>query len=234
MPDTRTRSPADRVVCPVCPGRLREAQASSSRNPVLFCDGCTATYRVERGMPILLMDDDNWRKKADEIVGEHAFNVQQIPPEVHAARIRYADANTAEVLSETGVDLREKSVLSVGCSYDELRFLAPRCGSIVCSDIVPSLGVLYVEATRKDGIRLAMRHLPGSYMVYHGVTLRSIRWRRRLRRHRRPAMFPSMRARTAPPPEAGAGRRCTIAPPPVTRRASGPTSVGLPHFLRKK
>jgi SAM-dependent methyltransferase len=103
------------------------------------------------GLPILLVEDENWRRKADEIAGEVAFNTETVPMSVHERRNSFVDDNTAELLREAQLDLSSARVLVVGSSMAELEFFVTRTRSLCCLDIVPNLSLLALQATRRRG-----------------------------------------------------------------------------------
>jgi SAM-dependent methyltransferase len=137
------------ICCPVCLADLAVDAASADR---MSCLGCSAVYPLVDGLPILLVEDDNWRKKEDEISGEVAFNTETVPMSVHVVRNAFVDGNTAELLDSAGLDLSESTVLVVGCSMAELQFFRPRVRRLYCLDIVPSLALQALGATRRREI----------------------------------------------------------------------------------
>jgi hypothetical protein len=64
------------------------------------------------GLPILQVDDEHRRHKADEVKGEVEYNVTKIPPAVHQDRNAFIDRNTQAFFDEIGLDLRDKDLLA--------------------------------------------------------------------------------------------------------------------------
>lgn len=127
-----------KVVCPICLSRLNYLPIDSEKSH-LICESCRSTFLVQFDVPILLIDDENSRKKRDEIKGEAEYNVKQIPIEVHVERNSFVNRNTELFLDECGIGLSRQEILIVGCSMAELEFFAPKSNRIVCLDIVPAL-----------------------------------------------------------------------------------------------
>jgi SAM-dependent methyltransferase len=123
------------------------------RKDLLICNVCKSNFLVIDGLPILLVDDVNWRKKEDEIHGEVIYNTRKIPLEVHLARSAFVDKNTEAFLSEKGIDLTNDEILIVGCSFSELEFFSLRSRGIVAFDIVPFLAKDCLRATQEKRIR---------------------------------------------------------------------------------
>jgi SAM-dependent methyltransferase len=143
-----------KACCPICLSALIH-RSDSDRDVELECTACRAAFPVVAGLPIFLLDDQNWTKKADEIEGEVQFNVRKIPIEVHVERNAFVDGHTARFLAASGTDLSRDDVLVVGCSMAELMFFAPRGRRVTCLDIVPRLAADCLEATRRSGIPAA-------------------------------------------------------------------------------
>lgn len=139
-----------KVVCPVCLGSLAVGE-----NTHLVCSGCGGAFAVVSGLPILLVDDENRRIKADEIKGEVEFNVKKIPMEVHEMRNAFVDRNTEVFLTSAGVSLAGKDVLAVGCSMAELLLCVRHGARPFGLDIVPKLTRDCRDATVHRGIDAA-------------------------------------------------------------------------------
>jgi SAM-dependent methyltransferase len=139
-----------KACCPICLSGLIH-RSDSDTEGALECTSCRAAFPVLAGLPIFLLGDQNWTKKADEIEGEVLFNVRKIPMEVHIQRNAFVDGNTARFLAASGTDLSRDDVLIVGCSMAELMFFAPRSRRVTCLDIVPKLAADCREATRQSG-----------------------------------------------------------------------------------
>lgn len=137
------------ISCPVCLADLAVDPESSDR---LSCLACSAVYPLVDGLPILLVEDDNWRKKQDEISGEVAFNTETVPQGVHVERNDFVDQNSAELLAAADLDLSTSTALVVGCSMAELMFFRARVDRLLCLDIVPSLSLQALAATRRREI----------------------------------------------------------------------------------
>ena len=149
------------LCCPVC---LRDLRLAPARGDQLVCVGCAAVYGSVDGLPILLIEDENWRRKEDEISGEVAFNTDTVPTSVHLERNAFVDGNTAELLQDADFDLSSADVLVVGCSMSELEFFVARSRSVCCLDIVPSLSLQALRETRR-------RNLDASWVCGDGEAL---------------------------------------------------------------
>jgi len=149
------------LCCPVC---LRDLRLAPARADQLVCEGCAAVYGSVDGLPILLIEDENWRRKEDEISGEVAFNTDTVPISVHIERNAFVDGNTAELLQDADFDLSRADVLVVGCSMSELEFFVARSRSVCCLDIVPSLSLQALRETRR-------RNLDASWVCGDGEAL---------------------------------------------------------------
>lgn len=136
-----------KICCPVCLSSLFH-KPLDERKDLLVCDFCKSNFLIVDGLPILLIDDENWHKKADEIHGEVIYNTKTIPLEVHQNRNAFVDKNTETLLHEAQIDLTNDDILIVGCSFAELEFFARRSKSIVASDIVPALAKGCLQATQ--------------------------------------------------------------------------------------
>lgn len=141
-----------KAACPVCLSALRHVPADNRRSD-LVCGSCRNTFYVMDGLPILLLGDENWQKKSDEIDGEVQYNIKKIPLEVHIERNSFVDRNTELFLAETGVDLSGREILAVGCSMAELDFYSARSDRAVCLDIVPRLTKDCYRATMERNIK---------------------------------------------------------------------------------
>jgi SAM-dependent methyltransferase len=137
-----------KLACPVCLAPLPFSQQLSW----LECGGCANRFAVMSGLPILLIDDENRRIKADEIKGEVEFNVKKIPPEAHHARNAFVDKNTEAFLGAVDVSLCGKEVLAVGCSMAELFMYCRNGARTIGLDIVPKLTQAYFQTTTQCGI----------------------------------------------------------------------------------
>ena len=142
-----------KACCPLCLSSLNPGGEAGL--DALECTSCGAAFPVLAGMPIFLLDDENWTKKEDEIEGEVLYNVRKIPMEVHVERNAFVDRNTAECLTATNTHLSHDDVLIVGCSMAELMFFAPRTGRVTCLDIGPKLALDCRMATIQRGIAAA-------------------------------------------------------------------------------
>lgn len=140
-----------KVVCPVCLGSLSIGENAY----LLVCSGCGGAFAVVSGLPILLVDDENRRIKADEIKGEVEFNVKKIPMEVHVMRNAFVDRNTEAFLTSSGVSLAGKEVLAVGCSMAELLLCVRHGARTFGLDIVPKLTRDCRDATVHRGLDAA-------------------------------------------------------------------------------
>jgi uncharacterized protein YbaR (Trm112 family) len=138
-----------KMACPVCLGALTESNAEGG---TLVCYSCASVFAVPSGVPILLVDDENLRIKADEIKGETEFNIKKVPPEVHQVRNAFVDQHTEIFLREAGISIAGQEVLSVGCSMAELLLCARNGANSFCLDIVPTLTRACHKATAQVGI----------------------------------------------------------------------------------
>lgn len=43
--------------CPSCRSALTDGQAPDSADPELHCTGCSLAYRIDDGIPVLLVDE---------------------------------------------------------------------------------------------------------------------------------------------------------------------------------
>ena len=138
-----------KMACPVCLGVLTE---SGPEGGALVCASCSGVFAVQSGLPILLVDDEHRRIKADEIRGEVEFNTEKVSPEVHQARNTFVDQNTESFLHEAGVSIAGQEVLIVGCSMAEL-LLCTRLGAKpFCLDIGPVMTRACHQATARARI----------------------------------------------------------------------------------
>ena len=137
-----------KLCCPVCLSDLFYSFVDR-RKSHLICKSCGSNFLVYEQLPIFLIDDANWRKKADEIEGEISFNTEIIPPEVHEERNAFVDMNTDFFLKQAEVNLSNKDILIVGCSAAELSFFSQKSENIVPLDIVPSLIQCYSKPAQE-------------------------------------------------------------------------------------
>jgi SAM-dependent methyltransferase len=140
-----------KACCPFCLSHLIHRPGTGAED-ALECTSCGAKFPVLEGLPIFLLDDQNWMKKADEIEGEVLYNERKIPMEVHIERTTFVNGNTAAFLAASRTDLSRDDVLIVGCSMAELMFFAPRSEHVTCLDIGPRLVADSREATLGSGI----------------------------------------------------------------------------------
>jgi SAM-dependent methyltransferase len=140
-----------KACCPVCLSSVIHRQVDDA-TAVLECTSCRSGFPVLAGLPVFLLDDENWTKKVDEIEGEVLFNQCKIPVEVHVQRNAFVDDNTTAFLSASNSDLSRDDVLIVGCSMAELMFFAPLSRREMCLDIGPKLAADCREATLQRGI----------------------------------------------------------------------------------
>jgi hypothetical protein len=113
-----------------------------SRISHLCCGWFQSSFIAVDGLPILLVDDERRRHKADKVKGEVEYNVKKIPPAVHQDRNAFVDRNTQAFFNEIGLDLRDKDLLAIGCSMAELEYyasLSREAERLLCLDIVPPL-----------------------------------------------------------------------------------------------
>ena len=120
----------------MCLGSLFESILDGHR---LVCSSCSGVFAIEAKLPILLIDDENRRIKADEIKGEQEYNVKKVPVEVHQLRNAFVDRNTELFLQQAGVSLAGKEVLAVGCSMAEMNLCRSHGAKPFCLDIVPAM-----------------------------------------------------------------------------------------------
>jgi ubiquinone/menaquinone biosynthesis C-methylase UbiE len=118
----------------------------------LRCHSCKNEFYILDGLPILLIEDENWQMKKDEINGEVQYNTKIIPMEVHIERNAFVDANSELFFEEAEIDLSGKEVLAVGCSMAELKFYSKKSDAIVCLDIVPKMAKACQQATVSSNI----------------------------------------------------------------------------------
>jgi len=144
----------NKLACPVCLSDFRYSDVGE-RKESLVCTACKSTFLISDNLPILLVQDKNWQKKADEIKGEVDYNIRKIPSEVHVERNAYINRNTEAFLKESGADLSKDEILIVGCSFAELEFFIERCERLVSLDIVPSLAKGCLLATKERNIQAA-------------------------------------------------------------------------------
>jgi len=153
----------NKLACPVCLSDFLYSNASE-RKEHLVCTSCKSVFLISDSLPILLINDENWQKKADEIKGEVDYNVKKIAPEVHLERNVYINNNTEIFLKEAGVDLSKDEILIVGCALMELEFFHDKCKSVVSLDIVPSLAKGCLVATKE-------RNIPAAWVCGDGECL---------------------------------------------------------------
>jgi uncharacterized protein YbaR (Trm112 family) len=140
-----------RICCPVCLSTLFHSFVDD-KDGRLACYSCSSTYIIVDRLPILLIDDENRKKKRDEIEGEVVYNVKTIPQKVHVERNAFVDNNTEMFLKEADIDLSNDDVLIVGCSFSELNYFYPRCKNVFSLDIVPHLVKDCLRATLESNI----------------------------------------------------------------------------------
>ena len=140
-----------KLCCPVCLSDLFYSPGVEKRHH-LHCDSCKNFFAVIDGLAYFLIEDENVKKKTDEIYGEETYNRKIIPPEVHIERNAFVNRNTDIFLRETGMDLSGDDILIVGCSRAELEFFAERSKYVTALDIVPSLVQDYLAAARAQGV----------------------------------------------------------------------------------
>jgi SAM-dependent methyltransferase len=102
----------------------------------------------------MLVRDENWNKKQDEIAGEVEFNTVTVSAQTHLERNSFINGNSLEFLRQTMTDLRGKHVLVVGSSMAEAECFSGLSGSMVGLDIVPDLTVMYRDACQKAALRV--------------------------------------------------------------------------------
>ena len=162
-----------KICCPICLSTLFHT-CSSDEMDHLSCRSCNSTFIVDDRLPVLLIDDENWRKKKDEIDGEVVYNKKVIPPEVHEERNAFVDHNTAMFLSDSRTNLSNDDVLIVGCSFAELEFFHKQCRRVVSLDIVPSLVKDCLNATRHRKIPAEWVCGDGEYLPFEDETFDSV------------------------------------------------------------
>jgi len=153
----------NKLACPVCLNAVLDSYADGG-NEHLVCNTCKSTFLISGRLPILLIQDKNWQKKADEIEGEVDYNVKKISPEVHVERNAFINNNTEMFLKESDTDLSKDEILIVGCSLAELDFFVERCKRVVSLDIVPSLAKGCLVATEE-------RNIPAAWVCGDGECL---------------------------------------------------------------
>lgn len=139
------------LVCPITLEDLRYEQRAKNEGR-LVAEKSGHEYLVVDGFPVMLVNDENWQKKRDELIGEHEFNVNTVPQHVHKDRVRYINRNADLFFDAIDLDLKGKTVLSVGCSFSELHHLNPKGCYTVCLDIAPSLGEQSHQSTRSQSL----------------------------------------------------------------------------------
>jgi|GEM_PF-415364 len=140
-----------RLRCPTCLSDLSYAFVDGKCD-LLTCTACNNAFLVSDGLPILLISDENWPKKIDEIDGEVGYNTKKISLDVHLERNEYINSNTEKFLEESRVDLSNSEILVVGCAQLELEFFVNKCKGAVAIDIVPLLTKGCLTATRERNI----------------------------------------------------------------------------------
>jgi SAM-dependent methyltransferase len=141
-----------RACCPVCLSDLEYSIPAEQEQGLLTCLTCHSRYLETSGLPVMLVNDENWRKKADEIHGEVVYNTKKTPMEVHQQRNIFVDRNSQLFLDEAKVDFSNKQLLIIGCSMSELEFFSGKSSKITCLDIVPNLTMACHQATKARGI----------------------------------------------------------------------------------
>jgi SAM-dependent methyltransferase len=149
--------------CPVCLSSLFHSRIDN-KTEHLSCYACSSIFLVSDGLPILLLEDENWRQKADEIEGETTYNINKVPLKVHVERNAFVDNNTESFLTESQVNLLNDDILIVGCSMAELEFFSKKARNVVCLDIVPSVTKASFEAT-------GHRQIPAAWVCGDGECL---------------------------------------------------------------
>ena len=151
------------TACPVCLSALYYSAGERGADRLL-CSSCPNVFYAPSGLPVLLVDDEHRRLKADEVRGETEYNVKKIPPEVHQQRNEFVDRNTQVFFEEYGIGLADKEIVVIGGSMAEIEFYARKTRRIVGLDIVPTL----VDACRRASIE---RHVPASWICGDGEYL---------------------------------------------------------------
>ncbi len=137
----------EKLVCPITLENL-QYEPRKGKEGRLVAETSGHEYLVVDGFPIMLVNDENWQKKRDELMGEHEFNINTVPKHVHQDRVKYINRNADLFFEAIDLDLKGKNVLSVGCSFNELHHLHPKGCYTVCLDIAPSLGQQHHQSTR--------------------------------------------------------------------------------------
>lgn len=163
----------EKLCCPICLSPLFHYPIDK-RTDHLSCKSCTSTFVVLDRVPILLINDDNWRKKHDEIEGEIRYNVDQIPQDIHLQRNTFVDKNTKAFLSESKTDLSKDDTLIVGCSMAELELFSSICKRVICLDIVPFFTKSCLEATQERSIQAAWVCGDGECLPFEDESFNSI------------------------------------------------------------
>ena len=151
------------LCCPVCLSPLFYSFVDPKK-AFLFCESCTSTFLIADRLPILLLEDENWRQKADEIEGEFTYNTNIVSQNVHIERNAFVDKNTEIFLQACRLDFLNDDVLIAGCSMAELELFVKKFRNIVCLDIVPSLANACLNATRH-------REIPAAWVCGDGECL---------------------------------------------------------------
>jgi SAM-dependent methyltransferase len=141
-----------KLCCPVCLSNLFLSGLEEENLHYLTCKDCCSKFAVYDRIPILLVGDENWNKKKDEIDGEVDYNKKFIPPEVHIERNTFVNNNTEKFLNDADIDLTNDDALIVGSSFEELKYFAKKCRNIISLDIVPSLVKDCRKATDEQNI----------------------------------------------------------------------------------
>lgn len=150
--NSRFNSPLlKKLCCPVCLSNLFHSLEKEDLD-YLSCKDCGSRFVVFDKLPILLVGDENWNKKKDEIDGEANYNRKYIPLEVHVERNMFVNNNTEKFLNDAGLDLKNDDALIVGSSFAELSYFATKCRNIISLDIVPSLVKDCLKATIEQHI----------------------------------------------------------------------------------
>jgi SAM-dependent methyltransferase len=102
----------------------------------------------------MLVRDENWTKKQDEIAGEMEFNQVTVSAETHLKRNSFLNNNSLELLRVSGTDLSGKSILVVGSSMAEAECFSRLAATMTSLDIVPDLTVMYRDACVRDGLNV--------------------------------------------------------------------------------
>jgi SAM-dependent methyltransferase len=137
-----------RLVCPCCLGALKFGPSH------LSCQRCDGAFPIQNGVPVMLVRDENWNKKQDEIAGEIEFNTVTVAEETHAKRNAFLNKNSLTLLQQSETDLRGKSILVVGSSMAEAECFSRTSAAMVGLDIVPDLTIMYRDASLREELNV--------------------------------------------------------------------------------